>query len=86
MSLSHSKTEKAAKRFQPLRLVARGNAWVIDETPYELPSPAIQSAKNSIIRGLLRNLTVSLTVKFKNKMTKTFLPSDLPSKRRASGQ
>jgi hypothetical protein len=52
---------------------------------YELPNRTIWIAKNSVICGLLRNPKFGLTVKIRNRMTKKFLPSDLPSKRFAWG-
>jgi hypothetical protein len=55
------------------RMQASDEACAVDvalcEKPYELPSPTI-----------LSNFKSDLTVKIRNKMTKKFLPSDLPSK------
>jgi hypothetical protein len=64
---------------------ASNEAYTVDvapcEKPYELRSPTIWSAKNSAICRLLNKLKSGLTVKIRNRMTKKFLPSDLPSKR-----
>ena len=49
------------------------------EKPYELPSRTICSAKNSAICMLLSTFKSGLTVKIRNRMTKKFLLSDLPS-------
>jgi hypothetical protein len=66
------------------RMQASDEACAVDvalcEKPYELPSPTIWSAKHSVICRLLSNFKSGLTVKIRNKMTKKFLPSDLPSK------
>ena len=66
------------------RMQASDEACIVDvalcEKPYELPSPTIWSAKNSVICRLLSNLILSLTVKIRHRMAKEFLPSDLPSK------
>jgi hypothetical protein len=59
---------------------ARAVDVALCEKPYELPSPTIWSAKNSVICRLLSNFKSGLTVKIRNRMTKKFLPSDLPSK------
>jgi len=66
------------------RMQASDEACAVDvalcEKPYELPSTTIWSAKNSFIYTLLSNFKSGLTVKIRNRMTKKFLPSDLPSK------
>jgi len=65
------------------RMRASDEARAVDvalcEKPYELPSPTIWSAKNFVICRLLSNFKSGLTVKIRNRMTKKFLPSDLPS-------
>jgi hypothetical protein len=72
------------------RMQASAEACAVDvalcEKHYELPSPTIWSAKNAVIYRLLSNSKSGLTVKIRNRMTKKFLPSDLPSKRLALGR
>ena len=56
------------------RMQASGVADTVDvalcEKPYELPSPTIWSAKNSVNCRLLSNFKSGLTVKIRNRMTK----------------
>jgi hypothetical protein len=52
----------------------------------DFPSSAIRTCENTVICRLSRNPEVPLTVKFRDKMHRRFLPSDLPSKRFAWGQ
>jgi len=58
------------------RMQASGEACAVDvalcEKPYELPSPTIWGAKNSVICRLLSNFNSGLTVKIRNRMTKKF--------------
>jgi hypothetical protein len=71
------------------RMQASGVAGAVDvalcENPYDLLSPTIWSAKNSVNCRLLDNFKSGLTVKIRNRTTKKLLPSDLPSKRLAWG-
>jgi hypothetical protein len=71
------------------RMQASDEACAVDvalcEKPYEF-SPTIWSAKNPVICRLLSNFKSGPTVKIRNRMTKKFLPSDLPSKRLAWGR
>jgi hypothetical protein len=53
--------------------------------PYELPSLMTWRAKDPVICRLLSNFKSGLTVKISSRMTKKFLPSDLPSKQFAGG-
>jgi hypothetical protein len=72
------------------RMQASGVAGAVDvalcEKTYELPSPTIWSAKNSVNCRLLSNLKSGMTVKIRNRMTKKFLPSNLPAKKVAWGR
>jgi hypothetical protein len=62
------------------------NAMALGEKTNDFPSPAIRNSENSEICRLSCNLEARLTVKFRSKMPRKILPSDLPSKEFAWGQ
>jgi hypothetical protein len=99
MNLRHRTLQKAAKLSQKLwrvvhRVPLKGmpglnqaciNAAAAAENLYDFQSPANRTGENLMICRVSRNPEVRLTVKFRNRLLREFLPSDLPSKRLACG-
>jgi hypothetical protein len=56
------------------------SGFAVDGKLNDFPSSTIQSGKNSVICRVSRVPRIGLTVKFRNRIARRILPSDLPSK------
>jgi hypothetical protein len=81
-----SATDRAPSVRMPALAQTCINTGALDEKLNDFPSPAFRSGENPVICRLWRNPEARLTVKFRRRIRREILPSDLPSKPSAWGR